>query len=996
MTKKIVALILILPMLLMMTLFTAVNTVSLSVSVAVEKIQIFGDGFVSLDMDKNERYFVDYAVYPSVATNKEVFFTVEQVGNQKLAQLEYKDGFIYPKEAGVANACLTTVDGGFRDKFQVVVKAVKLRQIDCTTEKSWLYIGETMQINTQFIPSSTPDKTLEYTSSNEDVLTVDDNGVITAKAKGNATVVIWSNADETVQDSLEITVDMQGTFSLAQKEITTAQQNGSVGMTVLADQDSSLDYGVYDIHGNLLDGVIVPADESEPFVELGNGNYRFDYKFIDADYCGTIVIKFALINEHQNVERFCTVTKIEAFEARFNDAGEIMYTAIGKTFNWKNYVTVSPEDAKVEYSVNFENNNLAVGAVPYLAKANKLGVTKATITIKNQENENQTVVLEKQVCVHSEEIYIKENVGVEYGIENVWTIGKYNANEEEIERDLTLFFGADEQGERFDELKEKIEFKTNSPKVTFQGQTIKIADDSFTGIVDITASLDTGSEMLSSESFKVRCVGNGVEVDNFIDLHRATKNNKVVVLTDDIVDDFGVDAQGNNFYQGENIDRIESTYDVKYYQNIGSSNTKIITLLQFRKDLYGNGHIINANNVTNVSDSDRFQGKALFNGPLNFVAMSDSGSSLVSVKGQDNVCFAVYENTTINNVELKGCTMESSAGTYDLTDLDYVGTVVEVLGDNVNIEYSRINNGRTVLRAFGDIEGAEKVINVNVKNCVLDRAREFVIKMGSNLIKRDTRTLETLDNYQVPSLDENDDFNFPVYQDYKKYTDEQKSQYEDKNIKTFVNVENSVLKDSGIFCVGMDSHFAGSMLYDAVKVFPNFKDLLCGWTGISGTSYGAKLTFSGDVRIYDWKNVENIDSSTLIENNAIDQPPYNSLRFNIKEMIEKLGNTSMIYQGENEKQYVHGGIVFFGGGKNYSVFEQKGESFTGLLGQGTTIEFNDYKVSLKDVDKAFMEKASGDKPFYFTLYGANSTFTPDVQETILKSNNAYNCIYFTL
>ena len=111
MNKKIIALILLLPMILMMTLYTAVNTVSLQVKVPVSKIEILSEEFVSLDLDKGERFFVDYAVYPTTASNKEVNFSTENIGAQPKAELEYSNGYIVPKSAGMAYACFTTVDG---------------------------------------------------------------------------------------------------------------------------------------------------------------------------------------------------------------------------------------------------------------------------------------------------------------------------------------------------------------------------------------------------------------------------------------------------------------------------------------------------------------------------------------------------------------------------------------------------------------------------------------------------------------------------------------------------------------------------------------------------------------------------------------------------------------------------------------------------------------------------------------------------------------------
>ena len=94
MNKKLIVLMLLLPLLLMLSIFTSTKTVSLNVQVAVNKIEISGENLVYLDLEKDEKYFVSYAIYPVVATNKKVLFTTEAVNGEQLAELEFKDGYI--------------------------------------------------------------------------------------------------------------------------------------------------------------------------------------------------------------------------------------------------------------------------------------------------------------------------------------------------------------------------------------------------------------------------------------------------------------------------------------------------------------------------------------------------------------------------------------------------------------------------------------------------------------------------------------------------------------------------------------------------------------------------------------------------------------------------------------------------------------------------------------------------------------------------------------
>lgn len=993
MTKKLIALILVLPIVLMMTLFTAVNTVKLNVKVPVSKIEIKGDKFVSLNLDKGERHPVDYVIYPTTAANKNVVFSVEQVGNQPKADLEYKDGYIYPKSAGSAYACFTAADGGYRAKFHVVVKSTELKEISCSIDKTTLKVGEKTQINTEFIPQSASNKLLEFESSDNRVVSVDDAGMITAKGKGTATITVRSLANENVSDTIEIIVNPDDILSLSDMEITTWEETGNISLTVDTLEDYELSYKVYDENSDERTDIIKPVNEQTPFTDLDNdGNFEFDYEFVDKDFYGKVVVVFIIVTPTRTVNMSCTINRINNLTAEFKSEEELC-VQVDDMINWKNHISIFPSGADVEYSVDYSNGNLSRSG-SYLATADKMGYTQATITIQSTKYPDQEVELKKEVYVCPDVLDIDQTTkdgGIEYGIEDIWTIGKTDVSGTPINHELTLSFGGNQQGDDFNKLEQKISFITSAPeKVKVENGKIKILDDNSNDIVDINAKLNLPNG-IESEKIKIRCVGNGVEVYNFLDLVKATKlQNKAIVLQRDIVDDFGIDENKNNFYQGENVDKIPSTYDTRFY----GTTPEVITLLQFKSNLYGNGYVINANNVTmKLDDTGALEDDALFRGPLNFVAMAN----MASVKAQDNICFAVYENVTINNVELKGCTLQGKEGEQDLTDLNYVGTVVEVLGDNVNIEYSRINNGRTVLRAFGDIDDNQKVINVSVKNSVLSCAREFIVRIGSNCFKNDDRPLDKVDlsNYEAPNLYDDDTFNFPVQRDYANLNVQE---YKNKYIKTFMTIENSVLKDSGIFCIGVDSHFSGPMLYNAWKTDPfyqNFEELR-NWVGLSSTSYGAKLTFNGDVRMYDWKDINNIDSSTLIEKGVNADSLGGALDFDIKKMIkvytDKSGNdASIIYKGK----YVHGGIVFFGGGKNYGIFEDNSKNFQNIPNfNANDIKLQEYNISLGDVGQSTLEQAAGNKPFYFMIYGANSNFNFEDQVGILNGGYADNCIFF--
>ena len=72
MTKKILLLVLFLPMIIMISLFTTTDAVSLAISIPVTGIEIVEDNIVYLDLDQEETYKIDYTVYPTNASNAEV------------------------------------------------------------------------------------------------------------------------------------------------------------------------------------------------------------------------------------------------------------------------------------------------------------------------------------------------------------------------------------------------------------------------------------------------------------------------------------------------------------------------------------------------------------------------------------------------------------------------------------------------------------------------------------------------------------------------------------------------------------------------------------------------------------------------------------------------------------------------------------------------------------------------------------------------------------
>lgn len=986
MNKRLILLILILPLFLMLSIYTATSNVALNISAPVTDIKITGNDFVYLSLDKGEKYFVNYAIYPLSATNKNVIFETEQVGNQMLAELEYVDGYIVPKSIGVAKVYLSTVDGGFKDSFVVYVESLSLQAISSSVATANLLVGKTTQIQTVFMPETFSNKLLSYKSSNDRVASVDDKGVIKALTKGSATITVTSVADETIQDVIVINVYNQNIMDLSASEVTTYKTSGEISLSIDCEEEYSLDYKVYDINNEelLTEDVFVKDLTGFEQKSVDNVEYNsFVYTFIEG-FKDEIIVKITITTAdgvRNPLTKECLITKVDQISAEFDNADKVIYTTALGAFFLHDEMTITPSDADVSYEVTFSNTNLSksVNGKRVTIFADLPGITMMTVTVTTNTLPRQSVTISKEVVIAPTNIAITQQTKT-YGIEKkYWTVGKYEADGSPNTSALTLNCGKTAAGERLDEC---ITYETNNPNVqVFNDGTIVVLNEDFTGLVDVVAVFSyPDCDPIYSLACTIRCVGNGYNVRSFSNLYNITKQSKVVVLQNTIKEDFGEDSLGNLVYTEQTVDKISTTYDTTHYKNLNKlDEAKVKVLISFKADVYGNGYEINSGNVAyGLDTSGSLKQDALFKGPLNFVSMSESESSMVSVKAQDNISFAVYEDVTLSNVVLKSCDPLNQSGEVDLRELTYVGTTVEVLGDNVNIEYSRISNGRTVLRAFGDILDSQKVINLNIKNSVLSCAREFILRIGSNHFVNGTTENPS------PYIGEDTTKTFPAQKSYSQMTSEEKLAYEEAYIKTFVNLKNTIMEDSGLFCVGLDSHFSGAALADGTGIA---NGLIGSWHDLAKTSYGAKLTFDGDVRMYDWKVIDNIDSSTLIE--SLESSSYSDLSFDIRGMVEKIAaNTEKphlqaIVKKYKDKDYVHGGIAFFGGGKNYGVFEQKGNQFRA---------FDEYEISLADVGKELLELAAGSESFYFML---NSTsFSPEEQDSLTAPNgNGYNIIY---
>ena len=192
-------------------------------------------------------------------------------------------------------------------------------------------------------------------------------------------------------------------------------------------------------------------------------------------------------------------------------------------------------------------------------------------------------------------------------------------------------------------------------------------------------------------------------------------------------------------YNHDFLDKWNNEVKSGHIEDGELTKTTVYSGIHIQDDFYGNGFLINAHELTYPSDSQTISVDGttitvpyltpsdLYRGPLAFVTLGDPNYStsnvypMYTLYGQDNSAFYVDgDDINLVDVHFRGCDFGNN-----LSNLEYVGTTLEISGDNVSVSDSIIENGRNVIRAYSSL-------NLTLDNSLVQNAMEFLFKSGSN------------------------------------------------------------------------------------------------------------------------------------------------------------------------------------------------------------------------------------------------------------------------
>lgn len=564
-----------------------------------------------------------------------------------------------------------------------------------------------------------------------------------------------------------------------------------------------------------------------------------------------------------------------------------------------------------------------------------------------------------------------------------------------------------------------LQYVNNTPDIIEIDEVKKVVKIKTSGDASFTVKTNN-DEMVKPMTYSFKVVKDGVNVYDYNQLLACTNkstNGEIVVLrksfesvnnlnntTDNNVVCFGNYTDGKKIDFTSDVYSFETTYNqdyIKAWNEFVNSNpsykkisNRVLAGIRVQKDFYGNGYTINLHNLTfpsstmDVVDSNgnkttipALSKDDLYRGPLPFYSLGEHDNMpLIEAFGQDNVGIYVDgSDILVNDVNLKNCDFGNL-----MSNLDYVGTVLETNGNNITIKNSRLSNGKQVVRSFSST-------NVSIVNSMLSNARNFLLTIGSNdyikadLLKEYEFTLlngekitSTINNYLMKSNAGDDTLNAFVIGSFtdkekmrKAILDIQNALNDESLIKDIykgsMNIKDTMFYRSGIASIGMDTMFSGPFLESSTPSVVNM--LLTGLNvpyipnHVGGMSYPVELNITGKTKFYDYKEWNNLDITGLINENIssfVDDAKemFGVTDANIGDIsidtifpIKSFLKSSVVTTTSSDgKVYVNIPIAYYGGGANLSKVTFDTEDLKYDSCKLTVVDLLDKYLSLKGID----------------------------------------------
>jgi uncharacterized protein YjdB len=167
---------------------TVEGSFSASCAVKVDDIPVTGVTLnkTTLTLDIDETGELEATVLPENATNQLVYWLISDP-----AVATIFNGLVTPHKLGTATITVTTLDGNKTEKCELkVIKRVPVTGVTLNKNKFTLGVGTSEKLVATVSPYNATNKNVIWSSSDPDVATVDDEGLVTAKTAGTVIITV--------------------------------------------------------------------------------------------------------------------------------------------------------------------------------------------------------------------------------------------------------------------------------------------------------------------------------------------------------------------------------------------------------------------------------------------------------------------------------------------------------------------------------------------------------------------------------------------------------------------------------------------------------------------------------------------------------------------------------------------------------------------------------------------------------------------------------------
>ena len=312
-------------------------------------------------------------VTPDNATVKDCEWTSS---DETIATVD-ANGLVTTKKAGKVTITVTTKDGSeLSAKCEITVISSKVEVTGITLDKTSAEAeeGKTVQLVATVTPDNATVKDCEWTSSDETVATVDENGLVTAKKAGTAVITVTSKDNSEISAECTITVTsaapekVEVTGITLDKTSAEAEEGKTVQLVATVTPDNA----------TVKDCEWTSSDETVATVDV-NG-------LVTAKQAGTAVITVTS-KDNSEISAECTITVTSAAPEKVEVTGITLDKTSAEAEEGKTVqlvATVTPDNATVkDCEWTSSDETVATVDVNGLVTAKQAGTAVITVTSKD-------------------------------------------------------------------------------------------------------------------------------------------------------------------------------------------------------------------------------------------------------------------------------------------------------------------------------------------------------------------------------------------------------------------------------------------------------------------------------------------------------------------------------------------------------------------------------------------------------------------------------------